>query len=162
MLIRVLNHYNDFCLHKSDINRNDNWWPFFGSWQLVVFHVDGKDNSYKVQQWDSSVSKVEFPNPLMHLVSPVLKDVNRHCQTLILLKHKNHLDFQQQPRPTHTVKQQLSRTLKEEPLMEGIKTPFGVTKCHPTRSYKAPKSIFGDGKWSCQRKNILYLIMIHQ
>lgn len=48
-----------------------------------------KDNCYKVQQWGSSASKVEFPNPPKASGVPVLIDVNRHCQTLILLKHKS-------------------------------------------------------------------------
>lgn len=59
-------------------------------------------------------------------------------------------------------KQQLGSSLKEDPVLKGIKTLFGVTKCHPTGSHMTPKSIFGGGNWSWQRQNILYLIMVHQ
>lgn len=46
--------------------------------------------------------------------------------------------------------------------MKGIKTLFGVAKCQPTGSSIVPKYIFGGDNSSCQRQNILYLIMIHQ
>lgn len=87
-MIRALNCYNDLCLYKSLVNRNDNLWLSLTSkWnkancQLPKTTITRSSNEIlQHQRWS-------FLNHLKHLMSTVLIDVNRYYQTLILLKHK--------------------------------------------------------------------------
>jgi len=88
-MIRALNCYNDLCLYKSRANRNDNLRLSLPSkWntancQLPKTTVTRSSNEILLhQRWNFLVR-------LKYLVSPVLIDVNRHYQTLVLLKYKS-------------------------------------------------------------------------
>lgn len=81
MIKAALNCNHDLCPYRSHVNRNDNLGLSLPSkWNTINCQAPKTMRFFCVRQ--------HFLIQLKHLVSPVLTDMNRHYQTLILFRYK--------------------------------------------------------------------------